>query len=65
MTPRPTRGSTNANIPIAKGIPAVTIGRGGEGGWAHSLLEWWANKDGYKGTQYALLLLVAESGLAN
>ncbi len=65
VTPRPTRGSTNANIPIAKGIPAVTIGRGGEGGWAHSLLEWWANKDGYKGTQYALLLLVAESGLAN
>lgn len=64
VTPHPTRGSTNANIPIAKGIPAVTIGRGGEGGRAHSLLEWWANKDGYKGTQYALLLLIAESGLA-
>ncbi|MEZ5040125.1 MAG: M20/M25/M40 family metallo-hydrolase [Saprospiraceae bacterium] len=65
VTPRPTRGSTNANIPIAKGIPAVTIGRGGIGGWAHSLMEWWANKDGYQGTQYALLLLVAESGLAD
>lgn len=57
------RGSTNANIPISLGIPAVTIGRGGVGGRAHSLLEWWANKDGYKGVQYALLVLLAESGL--
>ena len=58
------RGSTNANTPISLGIPAVTIGRGGEGGWAHSLLEWWANKEGYKAIQYAFLLLMAESGLA-
>lgn len=56
-------GSTNANIPISLGIPAVTIGNGGASAWAHSLLEWWANKDGYKSVQYALLLLVAESGL--
>ncbi|PHN05189.1 M20/M25/M40 family metallo-hydrolase [Flavilitoribacter nigricans] len=58
------RGSTNSNIPISLGIPAVTIGRGGVGGRAHSLLEWWANKDGYEGVQYALLVLLAESGLA-
>ena len=63
IEPRITRGSTNANTPISLGIPAVTIGRGGDGGWAHSLLEWWANKEGYKATQYALLLLVAESGM--
>jgi len=61
--PRYTRGSTNSNIPISLGVPAVTIGRGGEGDWAHSLLEWWANKEGHKAVQYALLVLLAESGL--
>jgi acetylornithine deacetylase/succinyl-diaminopimelate desuccinylase-like protein len=59
------RGSTNSNIPISLGIPAVTIGRGGKGGWGHSLLEWWANEDGHIAIQYALLLLVSESGLVN
>ncbi len=61
--PRYTRGSTNSNIPISLGVPAVTIGRGGAGDWAHSLLEWWANKEGHKAVQYALLVLLAESGL--
>ena len=61
--PALTRGSTNSNTPISMGIPAVTIGRGGDGGWAHSLLEWWANKDGHLAIQYALLLLLAESGM--
>lgn len=64
-TPHIRRGSTNSNIPISLGIPAVTIGRGGEGGGAHSLAEWWANKEGYKGVQYALLVLLAEGGLAD
>lgn len=55
--------STNANIPISKGVPAVCIGAGGVSGATHSLNEWWLNKDGYKGIQQALLLLVAEAGL--
>ncbi len=62
--PRVTRGSTNANIPIAKGIPAVTIGRGGKSGNAHSLKEWWLDVDGYKAIQFALLTVVAEAGVA-
>ena len=61
--PRLTRGSTNSNIPISLGIPAVTIGRGGIGAFGHSLNEWWLNKDGHKAIQLALLLLVAEAGL--
>ena len=65
VEPALTRGSTNANTPISLGIPAVTIGRGGEGGWGHSLLEWWANKEGHKAIQYALLVLLAESGMEN
>ena len=56
------RGSTNSNIPISLGIPAVTIGRGGKGAKAHSLDEWWIDAEGYKATQLALLILVAESG---
>lgn len=58
-----TRGSTNSNIPISKGIPSVTIGRGGKGGKAHSLDEWWVNKEGHKAIQLALLILISETGI--
>ncbi|WP_277485622.1 M20/M25/M40 family metallo-hydrolase [Catalinimonas alkaloidigena] len=57
-------GSTNSNTPISKGVPAVTIGAGGEGGKAHSLEEWYIPKDDYLAAQRTLLLLLAESGLA-
>ncbi len=55
--------STNSNTPIAKGVPAITIGAGGTGGGAHALNEWWINNKGHLGIQNALLLLVAEAGL--
>lgn len=58
------RSSTNSNIPIALGVPAVTIGRGGRGGAAHAPEEWWMNVDGYRAIQRALLLTVSEAGLA-
>jgi acetylornithine deacetylase/succinyl-diaminopimelate desuccinylase-like protein len=63
-TPALGRSSTNSNIPIALGVPAVTIGRGGEGGNGHAPDEWWINRDGYLAIQRALLLTVAEAGLA-
>ena len=63
--PRLTRGSTNGNIPISLGIPAVTLGRGGKGGGAHSLGEWWMNTKGTKAIKLALLLTIAEAGLGN
>jgi|TARA_X000000950_G_scaffold286029_1_gene393694 tripeptide aminopeptidase len=63
VEPRLTIGSTDSNIPISLGLPAVTIGRGGVGGGAHSLDEWWLNKDGYKSIQLALLILLSESGI--
>ncbi len=62
--PELTRSSTDSNIPIALGIPAVTIGSGGVGGGAHSPAEWWINRDGHLGIQANLLLLVSEAGLA-
>ena len=57
--------STDSNIPISKGIPSITIGRGGKGGNAHSLLEWWINDDGYKSIQWALLISLAEAGIVD
>ena len=63
LQPRLGVASTDANLPIARGIPAVTLGRGGAGGGAHSLDEWWSPRDAHIGTQRALLLLVASSGV--
>ncbi len=57
-------GSTNANIPISKGVPAVCIGGGGRSGGAHALGEWWLDDKGYQAGQRALLLLLAEAGVA-
>jgi acetylornithine deacetylase/succinyl-diaminopimelate desuccinylase-like protein len=62
--PSLSRGSTDSNIPISMGIPSVTIGRGGQGGGAHSLDEWWLNDvTGAASIKLALLLLVSEAGL--
>jgi hypothetical protein len=41
----------------------VTIGRGGKGGKAHSLDEWWSNEEGHKAIQLALLILLSETGM--
>jgi len=35
------RSSTDANIPLSLGIPAVAIGGGGKGGGSHTLDEWY------------------------
>lgn len=55
-------GSTDANIPISMGIPAVTIGRGGAGGNAHALDEWWLDVNAHLAVQNALLLVLVEGG---
>jgi acetylornithine deacetylase/succinyl-diaminopimelate desuccinylase-like protein len=40
MNPRFEISSTDSNVPMNMGIPAVTIGRGGPGGRAHAPDEW-------------------------
>lgn len=52
-------GSTDANIPISRGIPAISLGAGGDGGGAHTLGEWYCDKDRELGLRRALLLLLA------
>jgi acetylornithine deacetylase/succinyl-diaminopimelate desuccinylase-like protein len=59
------RGSTNINIPVSLGIPSVCIGRGGKGGGAHALHEWYLNEDGPKAIQLALLIALAQAGMDN
>jgi acetylornithine deacetylase/succinyl-diaminopimelate desuccinylase-like protein len=61
-TPSIGSGSTNANTPISLGIPAITIGRGGDGGNAHALDEWWLPVNPHLATQNALLITLAEGG---
>jgi acetylornithine deacetylase/succinyl-diaminopimelate desuccinylase-like protein len=56
--------STDANIPISLGIPAITLGAGGRGGDAHRLTEWYEPLGRELGYQRALLLIVALVGMA-
>ena len=64
--PELARSSTDSNIPIARGVPAVTIGGGGIGRGAHSPDEYWVNtEDSHLAIQAALLLLLSEAGIAD
>jgi tripeptide aminopeptidase len=64
--PTLTRGSTDSNIPIDLGVPAITIGRGGKSDNAHALDEWYINDEtGALAIKLAMLILVAEAGLSN
>ena len=54
--------STDANIPISLGIPAITVGWGGKGGGEHTIHEWYEHIESWKGPQRDLLLLLALSG---
>ena len=56
--------STDSNLPISKGVPAVTMSRGGVSSGSHSPDEWWQNLDGHIGIQIGLVTLLAEAGLA-
>lgn len=52
--------STDANLPISLGIPAITIDGGGKGQGAHSITESYDDTDeGYLGPQWAALLVAA------
>ena len=55
--------STDSNEPMSLGIPAVTIGGGGEGGNWHSVNEWYKPVDGYLGPQRALMAVLMLQGL--
>ena len=49
--------STDANIPLSLGIPAVSIGAGGQGGGAHTTAEWFHPESRELGLRRILLAL--------
>jgi tripeptide aminopeptidase len=55
--------STDSNLAMSLGIPAVTIGGGGEGGNWHSRNEWYRPVNAYYGPQNALLTILVLTGL--
>jgi tripeptide aminopeptidase len=52
-------GSTDSNVPMNMGIPAITIGGGGGGSGAHSLGESFDVRESWRGTQRAILLVIS------
>jgi acetylornithine deacetylase/succinyl-diaminopimelate desuccinylase-like protein len=63
LTPELSAASTDANIPMSRGIPAVAIGGGGRGGDTHTSREWFENVNGSRGVIRALLVIAAMSGI--
>ncbi|HLM69131.1 MAG TPA: M20/M25/M40 family metallo-hydrolase [Longimicrobium sp.] len=55
--------STDANVPMALGIPSIAIGAGGDSGGIHTLDEWYANDGGALGVERALLVVLAAAGV--
>lgn len=49
--------STDANVPLSMGLPAVSIGAGGQGGGAHTIAEWFQPDRRELGLQRILLAL--------
>ena len=58
-----TGSSTDSNLPISLGIPAATLGHGGDSGGTHSLQEWWEPKNGYQGPQKTFLTILGLVGI--
>jgi len=59
--------STDSNVPISLGIPAITIGRGGLGGRSHSLDEWVdiEREPTVRGMQVVMTTILAIAGVIN
>ncbi|WP_336990399.1 M20/M25/M40 family metallo-hydrolase [Bacillus infantis] len=55
--------STDSNVPIALGIPAVTLGGGGSFGGIHTLEEYFDPQDAYYGPQAIFLCILGLTGI--
>lgn len=64
MSPETGASSTDANLPISQGIPAITIDGGGRGGGAHALEEWYDDgANGWLGPQWAAVITAMLAGV--
>jgi tripeptide aminopeptidase len=64
VEPRLDCSSTDSNIPISLGIPAITLGVGGASGNCHSLTEWYEPHGRELGIKRLLLVAASLAGLA-
>lgn len=64
VEPRLDQSSTDSNLPISLGIPAITLGAGGTSGSSHTLAEWYDPTDRDLGLKRALLVMLGLVGLA-
>ena len=64
VEPQVMAASTDANLPMSLGIPAITLGAGGSAGEVHTTSEWYRNERGPVGIQRALQTVLLVSGLA-
>lgn len=55
--------STDANLPMSLGIPAIALGAGGSAGDTHRTSEWYENTQGPLGIVRALLVTAAVAGV--
>ncbi len=55
--------STDSNVPMSMGIPAITLPGGGEGGGSHSPGEWFEPVNSHLGPQAVLLNILALVGI--
>lgn len=62
-TPRLDCSSTDSNVAISLGVPALTIGAGGSSGCSHTTEEWYDPRNRDHGLKRALLLTLALVGL--
>lgn len=63
IEPRLDQSSTDSNLPISLGIPAITLGAGGTSGASHTLAEWFDPTDRDLGLKRALLVVLGIVGL--
>ncbi|HEX5964976.1 MAG TPA: M20/M25/M40 family metallo-hydrolase [Pyrinomonadaceae bacterium] len=63
VEPRLDQSSTDSNLPISLGIPAITLGAGGTSGSSHTLAEWFDPTDRVLGLKRALLVVLGLVGL--
>jgi tripeptide aminopeptidase len=61
----PRLGSTDANIPLSLGVPAIAIGAGGLGGGIHTLREWYDPTGRQIALRRILLILLDTANLAS
>jgi di/tripeptidase len=57
--------STDSNVPISLGVPAVTLGGGGSDGGNHTIEEWFDPTDAFYGVQKIFLTIIGLVGVEN